>query len=117
GADRRDDLVVGWPLGLCLCRLGGGVLGRSAHRDPSCVPPGRPAGWGGVSGMFVTQACAPPARVASRWTCVPRSSENARASASHSSGKSSAACCTGQWPWHSWTVGTTGPTTGRTEEA
>src|SRR5690606_4884994 len=110
GPDRGDDLLVG------ARGAGDGVFGRCAHLVPS-TEPDTPAGvgfslLGRVTGMFVVQTCAPPARVTSRWTCEPSRRENVRASASQIWGKRAATCCTGQCPWHSCIISV--PGTGRT---
>src|SRR5690554_2958022 len=68
-----------------------------------------------ATGMVVVHTWAPPARVDRRWTWTSRMRENARVSASHHSGASLAMDCTGQWPWHNWTVYPPGP--GRTDVA
>src|SRR5690606_32181626 len=105
GADRGDDLLV-------RARCRGHWLCRCAHLIPSAVRSRDGVrSVGTYVGTLVVQACAPPARVASRWTCTPSSREKAWVSASHSSGNCVATCCTGQLPWHSCTAGV--PGTGR----
>src|SRR5699024_2313258 len=76
--DGRQDLVLGHGLSL------------GAHTLSLRV--------GIITGMWVVHTCSPPARVASRWTCTPSTSENMRVSSSQSSGWAVAMRSTGQCP-------------------
>ena len=84
----------------------GGPPGTECAGDPrAAADRSRPRRSGASSGTWVVHAASPRAMVASRWTCVPSSSENALVSASQSSGNSVATWAIGQWCWHSCAPG------------
>src|SRR5690606_955412 len=79
--------------------LGVGSLRGESHAG--FLPDVLAGAWWEILGMYVVQTPSPWAMVASRCTCVPRSSAKNSVSASHSCGNCSAAWAMGQWCWQS----------------